>query len=182
MTQELAMAESQEGPAPAAPADAPEHAPADAPAALADAPAVAPAPATPPIQIRAITVRTGRIVADIAIQDERCRRTTPKLAALAQGHFPDLPHHACVNDVGFTFGDVIEATPVPHLLEHVVISLQVRERAIGDPTFIGTTEWTDEAAGEARVEFGFQDDLVALRALDEATKFLNAALAACFQK
>ena len=132
-----------------------------------------------PIQVRAITVRTGRIVADITIADERFRMTTPKLAAFAEGHYPDLPHHACVNDVGFAFGDVIEKTSTPHLLEHLVISLQVREKAIGDPTFIGTTEWTDEVAGEARVEFGFKDDLVALRAFNEALKFLNVAVLTC---
>ena len=132
-----------------------------------------------PIQVRAITVRTGRIVADIAIPDERFRATTPKLAAFAEGQFPDLPHHACVNDVGFAFGDVIEKTSVPHLLEHLVISMQVHEKAIGDATFIGTTEWTDEAAGEARVEFGFIDDLVALRAFNEATRFLNTAVLTC---
>ena len=136
-------------------------------------------PEDKPIQVRAITVRTGRIVADIAIPDERFRTTTPKLAAFAEGQFPDLPHHACVNHVGFAFGDVIESTSVPHLLEHLVISMQVREKAIGDATFIGTTEWTDEEAGEARVEFGFKDDLVALRAFNEALKFLNVAVLTC---
>ena len=138
-----------------------------------------PGPEGQPIQVSTITVRTGRIVADIAIPDERFRTTTPKLAAFAEGQFPDLPHHACVNHVGFAFGDVIEQTSVPHLLEHLVISMQVREKAIGDATFIGTTEWTDEAAGDARVEFGFKDDLVALRAFNEAVKFLNSAVLTC---
>ena len=132
-----------------------------------------------PIQVRMITVRTGRIVADVVIPDERFRKTTPRLAAFSAGQYPDLPQHACVNDVGFTFGDVMESTSTPHLLEHLVISKQVRERAIGDPTFIGTTEWTDEAAGEARIEFGFKDDLVALRAFNEATQFLNMAVLTC---
>ena len=132
-----------------------------------------------PIQVRALTVRTGRIVAEIAIPDERFRTTTPKLAAFAEGQYPDLPHHACVNDVGFAFGDVIESTSVPHLLEHLVISLQVREKAIGDATFIGTTEWVDEDAGEARIEFGFKDDMVALRAFNEATRFVNTAVLTC---
>ena len=132
-----------------------------------------------PIQVREIIVRTGRIVVEVTIPDARFRYTTPRLAAFAEGQYPDLPHHACVNDVGFTFGDVIESTSVPHLLEHVVISLQVRERAIGDPTFIGTTEWTDEDAGDARIEFGFQDDLVALRAFNEATRFVNTAVLTC---
>ena len=132
-----------------------------------------------PIEVRTITVRTGRIVADVVIADERFRETTPGLAAFVEESYPDLPHHACVNEVGFAFGDVIEHTTVPHLLEHLVISMQVRERAIGDATFIGTTEWTDEAAGAARVEFGFKDDLVALRAFNEAVKFLNVAVLTC---
>lgn len=132
-----------------------------------------------PIQVCGIVVRTGRIAVEIEIPDARYRYTTPRLAAFAEGQFPDLPHHACVNDVGFTFGDVIESTSVPHLLEHVVISYQVRERAIGDPTFIGTTEWIDEENGRALVEFGFQDDLVALRAFNEATQFINMAVLTC---
>ena len=132
-----------------------------------------------PVIIRAITVRTGRIVVDVAIPDERHRLTTPRLAAFATGCYPDLPHHACVNDVGHTFGAVIEHTSTAHLLEHLVISLQVRAHAAGDPAFVGTTEWLDEPAGLARIQLAFQDDLEALRALNEATAFLNQALEVC---
>lgn len=45
-----------------------------------------------------------------------------------------------------------------------------------DVTFVGTTEWLDEAAGLARVEVNFTDDLVALRALRSALAFLNEVL------
>ncbi len=132
-----------------------------------------------PIQVRSITVRTGRIVAEVSVEDERFRYTTPRIAAFAEGQFPDLPHHACVNDSGKTFGDCMETTSVPHLLEHVIISLQVRERNSGDATFIGTTEWINEQEGLASVEFGFRDDLVALRAFNEAVKFVNVAVLTC---
>lgn len=132
-----------------------------------------------PVQVREITVRTGRIVVDVSIPDARFRYTTPRLAAFAMGQYPDLPHHACVNHVGTTFGDVIENTSIPHLLEHLVISVQVHDGANGDPLFVGTSEWTDEAAGEARVEIGFKDDLVALRAFNEATRFVNTAVLTC---
>ena len=137
------------------------------------------APEMAPIEVRTITVRTGRIVCDVVVADERFRRTTPRLAAFAEGQYPDLPHHACVNDAGHAFGDVMEDTSVPHLLEHLVISEQVRSQAGGAATFIGTTEWTDEAAGEARVEVGFKDDLVALRAFNGAVQFLNMAVLTC---
>ena len=67
-----------------------------------------PDPSAAPIQVRTITVQTGRLVCDIVIPDERFRRTTPGLAAFAAERFPDLPRHACVNAKGTAFGDVME--------------------------------------------------------------------------
>lgn len=131
------------------------------------------------VTIRAITVRTGRMIFEVAVPDERFRYSTPRLAAFVTGQYPDLPHHACVNDVGTAFGDVIESTSTPHLLEHVAISLQVRESPADDTLFIGTTEWVDEPAGIARIEIGFKNDLVALRTFNEATCFLNFAVLTC---
>ncbi len=46
-------------------------------------------------------------------------------------------------------------------------------RALAEGTFVGTTEWLDEAAGRARIEVNFADDLVALRALNRALAFVN---------
>ena len=132
-----------------------------------------------PISVRTITVRTGRMVCEVEISDEQLRYSSPRLAAFITQQYSDLPHHACVNDRGFTFGDVIETTSVPHVLEHLVISLQVRETEVSDSLFIGTTEWLDEREGRARIEFGFKDDLVALRAFNEAVKFLNHAVITC---
>lgn len=131
-----------------------------------------------PIQVRAITVRTGRLVCDVAIPDERFRHTTPRLAAFVQREYPDLPHHACVNGEGDSFGVVIERTSTAHLLEHLAISMQTRAASSASP-FVGTTEWTDESAGEARVEMSFRDDLEALRSFNEATRFLNIAVLTC---
>ena len=137
------------------------------------------APQQAPIQVHTITVRTGRLVCDIEIHDVKYRYTTPRLSAFANGQYPDLPHHACVNDLGNTFGYVMEKTSVAHLLEHVTISEQVRNQTSGSATFVGTTEWIDEMAGLARIEVGFKDDLVALRAFNEATRFLNMAVLTC---
>ena len=131
------------------------------------------------IKVRTITVRTGRLICEVVIPDERYHKSTPRVAAFCTGQYPDLPHHACVNDEGKTFGDVIESTSIPHLLEHVAISEQVRASEGVSSTFIGTTEWIDESAGVARVEIGFKDDLVALRAFNEATRFLNMAVLTC---
>jgi hypothetical protein len=132
-----------------------------------------------PIQVRSITVKTGRLVCDVAVSSSRYRYTTPGLAAFAEGQYPDLPHHACVNDKGPAFGDVMEATSTPHLIEHVAISLQTRAAVGSDASFTGTTEWIDEEAGEARIQLSFQDDLEALRAFNDATQFVNMAVLTC---
>ena len=52
-----------------------------------------------PIQVKTIVVRTGRIVCDIEIPNPAFRMTSPKLAAFVTNQYPDLPLHACVNDI-----------------------------------------------------------------------------------
>ena len=133
-----------------------------------------------PVQVRSITVRAGRLVCDLLIEETWCRYTTPQLAAYATQRYPDLPHHACVNGKAPSFGAVMESTSVAHLLEHIAISEQVRTTSHVDAQFVGTTEWVDEEAGLARVEISFKDDLEALSAFKEATRFLNIAVITCF--
>ena len=132
-----------------------------------------------PIRIRTITVRTGRLVCDVEIPDERFRRTTPHLMAFVRQEYPDVARHACVNGEGAMFGAVMEHTSTPHLLEHLIISEQTKAALDATCTFVGTTEWTNEDAGEARIEISFRDDLEALRAFNEATRFLNNAVLTC---
>lgn len=131
------------------------------------------------LSIERLTVRSDRVVCDVVVTPGAPRATSPAFIARVLKEFPTLPHHACVNDQGDTFAAVMERTSLPHLLEHLVIDLQVRAQpptlAIADPApvFVGTTEWTDEFAGRARIEVSFTDDLVALRAFRDATSFLN---------
>lgn len=133
-----------------------------------------------PIQVKTIIVRTGRIVCDVEIANPAYRTTSPKLAAFVTNQYPDLPLHACVNEVGTAFGSVIERTSVPHMLEHLVVDIQTHETNTPlATTFVGTTEWVDEEAGLARIEVSFRDDLQALRAFNKAVEFLNTAVLTC---
>ena len=134
---------------------------------------------SPVVQLRSITVKTGRMVCEVLIPEPIYRYSSPKLAAFVQGSYPDLPHHACVNASGSTFGIVMESTSTAHLLEHLVISEQARVSERAEREFVGTTEWVDEEAGLARIEVSFHDDLEALRAFNEATRFLNIAVITC---
>ena len=150
---------------------------------------------TAPLAIERFTVRADRVVCDVALAPGATRRTTPELAARVRAAHPHVPRHACVNDEGDTFAAVMDHTSLPHLLEHLVIDFQTRaavRRGDGaeagsaaayadagsalDAVFVGTTEWTDEAAGRARIEVSFLDDLVALRAFRDAIAFLGDAM------
>ena len=128
------------------------------------------------VHIESLTVQCDRICANVLVAP--FARTTPQLAAYVLQAFPLIAQHACVNEKGNTFDLVIEDTPLPHLMEHLVIDLQMRaefEAAANGLTYIGTTEWLDEAQGKARIEVNFADDLVALRAFRDAANFLNEA-------
>ena len=124
-------------------------------------------------------VGEGRIGCDVVFAAQAPRTTDPVLAARVCASFPNLPRHACVNGAGDTFGAVMEATSLPHLLEHLVIDLQPQAAppdASPDTAYVGITRWTDENAGRAHIEVSFTDDLVALRAFRDAARFLNEAV------
>lgn len=126
-----------------------------------------------PIAIEQIVVGAGRMLCDVALAPETPRATSPALIERVCAEFPHLARHSCVNERGPYFGAVMNDTPLPHLLEHIVIDLQTRRSDNAAQTFVGTTEWIDETAGKARVQVSFTDDLVALRAFRDAVRFLN---------
>lgn len=130
---------------------------------------------TPPLRIESLTVQPGRIVCEVVVDVSYCF-TTPRLAEALLAEYPTLARHACVNDVGPTFGSVIHHTSIPHLLEHLVIDQQVRFDGRTEATLVGTSEWTDRQTGRAKVTVSFTDDLVALRAFRDATEKIAQAM------
>lgn len=117
--------------------------------------------------VQKLTVRADRIVVDL-LCDPASPSTTPDLAARARALRPNLARHACINEKGQTFGAVMDRTPIPHLFEHLVIDVLVETSGEESDVFVGTSEWVDRAAGTARVEVSFVDDLEALAAIKQA--------------
>ncbi len=133
-------------------------------------------------KIERYIVKRDRIICELTIADDRYRYTTPRLAAFAEGQYPDLPHHTCKNDKGNQFGDVIEQTSLPHLIEHLVISILIHEDAHGAAAFIGTTEWLDKERGFARIEVEYEDDLATFSAFKKAIEFARVAVETCYHE
>lgn len=132
----------------------------------------------PPCSISSIRVARDRLICLVHVLPS-FRYTDPTIADMACREFPHLRRHTCVNARGSTFGDVIECTSMPHLLEHVTIdelvesSRSMHSEGSRSFTFAGTTEWIDESKGIARVQIRFRDDIEALRALTVATERIN---------
>lgn len=148
-----------------------------------------------PIRVERMEVRRGHLVCRVAF-GRAPRVTSPQLMSHVLAVVPTLAQHACVNERGTTFAAVMDCTPLPHLLEHLVVDLQVRAEsgrwrtlpgaapsvsphvagATRDHPIVGTSEWLDEVAGIARIDVSFADDLVALRAMRDSVAFLNKLL------
>ena len=116
------------------------------------------------------------MVCELTVAPGHAPTTSPQLAERLCLRFPNLPAHTCINPEGDSFASVMAHTSLPHLLEHLVIELQAQTSGDSSTTFVGTSEWTDEKTGRARIEVNFADDLSALRAFRDAVEILNAAL------
>lgn len=129
-----------------------------------------------PLSIEHIRVRPDRIELTVRVSHERYAQTTPALIEACLAFAPNLARHTCRNDVGPTFGSVMNNTSVPHLLEHLIVESQVRVAKDPSRIFVGTTEWVPEHRLQAKVAVSFEDDVVALAAITQALDFLNVTL------
>lgn len=147
------------------------------------------------IRVERMEVRRGHLVCRVAF-GAAPRVTSSQLMSCVLAVVPTLAQHACINERGTTFAAVMDCTPLPHLLEHLVVDLQVRAESgqwftlpgaaaetppsmagvTCERPIVGTSEWLDEAAGVARIDVSFADDLVALRAMRDSVALLNELL------
>lgn len=145
-----------------------------------------------PLLYEKVLVRAGRVELLVRVAHERFRMTNPSLIATCLKEFPLLPFHTCHNKKGTTFAAVMNRTSVPHLLEHLIVYLQVQAIDVlawqneqkgnihkgtdADVIITGTTQWCREDELLAQVNVSFTDDLIALAACNKALEYLNRVL------
>ena len=134
--------------------------------------------ANDPIRVERIVVERGRLACYVVVAEPRYRYVWPDLVQKVREPYPSLVYHSCVNARSNRFATVMGETSTPHLLEHIAIDVQVHQSKEGT-SFVGATEWLDEARGLALVQLSFIDDLEALAAFKAALTFLNDSLIAC---
>ena len=129
-----------------------------------------------PLRAVHVKVRPDRVEVEVAVAARRYAQTDPELLTQCLRRAPTLGRHACRNSVGPVFASVMKSTSTPHLLEHLIIDAQTRAAKDPDRVFTGTTQWSAQDASIAKVAFSYEDDLVALNALNQVLLFLNQAL------
>lgn len=131
-----------------------------------------------PLFVERVDVRDAAIEARVRVRDPRLTRTSTVsgLADSALELLPGLLRHRC--DCGSSHGIQRELadTETPHLIEHIVLELMALS---GSPRSLrGETEWDFAADGRGvyRVRIEYDDDLVALGALERGVQTANALL------
>lgn len=133
--------------------------------------------ATCPITIEHIRVRADRIECMVRVASCRYAMTDAALMARVLKKVPTVQYHACRNHRGPLFAAVMNATSVPHLLEHLIVDAQTRASQDDTRIFTGTTQWiADSDSLVALVSISYEDDLVALGAIKQSVQFLNEVL------
>lgn len=131
------------------------------------------------ISIDRIIVDKGRMTALVSLPVDDAYTTPDRMQAVL-AEYPRLQRHSCVNAKGPTFEAVMNRTSWAHVLEHLVIDLQVSAHQEAgdsrDPWFVGNTQWIDKNSGKARVQVNFFDDFVAMRSFRDAVRFLNSVI------
>ncbi len=122
-----------------------------------------------------VDVAEGRLEAVVRVPDTALMRTSaaPGLADRALELLPELARHRCKNDAGSSLRRELDDTETPHLLEHVVEELMALS---GSPRSLkGETVWdfARDGRGVFHVVLEFDDDLVALAALQEASRVVD---------
>ncbi len=129
-----------------------------------------------PVTVERLAISPGKLTACVRLRPD-ARYTNPQLAQRVVADFPQLPLHACVNPHGPTFASVLEHTSLAHLLEHLIIDLQVAQTPDETAaTFAGHTTWVSESEGLALITVSFRDDACALRALRDAVEYIERTL------
>jgi cyanophycin synthetase len=130
------------------------------------------------IVIQRIEVGERSLEATLSISEPAPVRTDgiPEVAPRLLEALPGLRRHSCENDDGRDLVSEMHGTETAHLVEHVACELMALS---GSPrTLKGRTEWdfARDGRGVFRITLEFDDDLVALAAMDGAVGIVQWAV------
>ena len=130
------------------------------------------------LTLESVEVGEARVEALVRVSAGAPLRTSDVsgLAATALALMPGLARHRCECGSAHGIAGELADTPTPHLLEHVALELMVLS---GSPRELaGETAWDFAVDGPRtyRVVLDYDDDLVAVGALEAGTRMVDGLL------
>lgn len=134
--------------------------------------------AVAPLRIEAVEVTAKEVEARLRLAEGFPARTSavPGIAEKLAALLPGIARHRCDNPASARFVDEAADTEWAHLAEHVAVELMA---LAGSPrTLRASTSWdfARDGAGVYHVRLAFDDDLVALGALDGAVRVVGSLM------
>lgn len=128
------------------------------------------------IEIKKVSVGPEYLTARIRIGDGFPLMTNEDLDGTTRVWrlMPQIASHACAGDGGETFRDVMGATELAHLLEHVAVELMARTN-LGDDVSYGRTKAVEGVERTYLVQLVCPDDVLCVGALSSAAWILQWA-------
>ncbi|MBQ9059396.1 MAG: hypothetical protein IJ125_09455 [Atopobiaceae bacterium] len=128
------------------------------------------------IDIQRIVVDPKKLTARIRVADSGPLFTDEDLegTTLVYRLLPHIVEHACMGDGGETFRDVMGATEIAHLLEHVTVEL-LAQTGIAGEIAVGRTYEVAEEERSYDIELACEDDVLVAGALSSAAWIMQWA-------
>ena len=123
---------------------------------------------------QSIVFQADRAIFIVQVKPSRPCYTDQEIAQWVRQAYPELEYHQCLNEWEEPLWNALSHTSMPHVLEHILITEQVRSTDEDDSTqFLGTTRWLNEAEGIARIDVHYTSDIMVLEAYKQALNFLE---------
>lgn len=134
-------------------------------------------------EITKVSVSAKSFVARVQLNND-APLTTDETSVAAQATdialelLPDLATHACFGDSDRYFGEVIKATELAHVLEHITVEILAQSKHVGEVVAGKTTVFGDKNDRTFVIELSCPDDVLVAAALSSAAWLLDWCFAA----
>lgn len=122
------------------------------------------------------SVRRIRLKVEMPDPGKYLTSHAPHIPKLLFQLIPRLAQHTCHNSQGLSFRQECRSTEIPHLLEHLIIELQLQAQQQPSDLLRGETEWnwTVDPRGHYLVSVDYENELLAVGAIRLAERLLQA--------
>lgn len=131
------------------------------------------------LHVKEVLIKKFRIVCYVEVSPD-WRFSNPDIKNYLLKRMPTLAYHECKNRAGESFLEQMSKTSIPHLLEHMIVDLQVKHQYDNNIntkiSLIGTSKWTNSDKTLAQIELTYYDDCVAIDCIGQAVEILNKAI------